>query len=114
MIAIDSAASDLRPTVLALLGVKTSGVFFGQDLLGANPEQRAFLVNYQELGYLTPGSYGLRHLTLLGPKKRLENYSVNADGDLTKVTDDDMTSSKVIAFFQRVDEVFNGCKYVKH
>ena len=113
MIAIDSAASDLRPTVLALLGVKTSGVFFGQDLLGANPEQRAFLVNYQELGYLTPGSYGLRHLTLLGPKKRLENYSVNADGDLTKVTDDDMTSSKVIAFFQRVDEVFNAGKYVR-
>ena len=45
---------DLPPTVLALLGIRTRGVFFGQNLLGPAPEARAFLVNYQELGYLTP------------------------------------------------------------
>ena len=109
-----SSQIDLTPTVLALLGIKTNGVFFGQNLLGENPEQRAFLVNYQELGYLTPTPNGLRHLTLLGPKKRLENYSVSTDGDLTKVPDDRLKSNKAIALFQRVDEVYNGGKYVKH
>ena len=109
-----SSQIDLTPTVLALLGVKTNGVFFGQDLLKANPEQRAFLVNYQELGYLTPTPDGLRHLTLLGPKKRLENYSVSTDGELTKVPDDSVKSNKAIALFQRVDEVYSGGKYVEH
>ncbi len=107
-----SSQVDLPPTILAMLGIKTDGVFFGQNLLGENPEQRAFLVNYQELGYLTPTPDGLRHLTLLGPKKRLENYSVSADGDLTKVPDDAAKSEKAIALFQRVDDVFNGGKYV--
>lgn len=109
-----SSQIDLTPTVLALLGVKTNGVFFGQDLLGTNPKERAFLVNYQELGYLTPTPDGFRHLTLLGPKKRLENYSVSTDGDLTKVPDDSLKSNKAIALFQRVDEVYNGGKYVMH
>lgn len=113
---IDTMSSqiDLTPTVLALLGIKTDGVFFGQNLLGKNPEGRAFLVNYQELGYLTPTADGQRHLTILGPKKRLENYSVNADGDLTKVPDDSLKSNKAIALFQRVDEVYSGKKYISH
>lgn len=113
---IDTMSSqiDLTPTVLSMLGIKTGGVFFGQNLLGDKPEQRAFLVNYQELGYLTPTADGNRHLTLLGPNKRLENYSVNIDGDLTKVPDDSVRSAKVIAFFQRVDEVYSGGKYRDH
>ena len=109
-----SSQIDLPPTLLAMLGINTEGVFFGQNLLAENPDQRAFLVNYQELGYLTPSSNGQRHLTLLGPKKRLENYSVNSDGDLTKVPDDKLKSDKAIALFQRVDDVFNGGKYVNH
>jgi phosphoglycerol transferase MdoB-like AlkP superfamily enzyme len=111
---IDNMSSqiDLPPTILAMLGIETKGVFFGQNLLGENPEERAFLVNYQELGYLTPAPDGLRHLTLLGPKKRLENYSVSTNGDLTKVPDDKIKSDRAIALFQRVDEVFNGGKYL--
>ncbi len=109
-----SSQIDLPPTILAMLGIKTKGVFFGQNLLGDNPEQRAYLVNYQELGYLTPTPDGQRHLTLLGPKKRLENYSVNSDGDLTKVPGDKGRDDKAVALFQRVDEVFNGGKYVQH
>nr|HPO25773.1 LTA synthase family protein [Arenimonas sp.] len=109
-----SSQIDLPPTILAMLGIKTKGVFFGQNLLGDNPEPRAYLVNYQELGYLTPTPDGQRHLTLLGPKKRLENYSVNSDGDLTKVPGDKGRDDKAVALFQRVDEVFNGGKYVQH
>jgi phosphoglycerol transferase MdoB-like AlkP superfamily enzyme len=109
-----SSQIDLPPTLLAMLGIKTDGIFFGQNLFGDKLEQRAFLVNYQELGYLTPTTDGLRHLTMLGPKKRLENFSVSADGELTKVSDDRIKDEKAIAIFQRVDEVFNGGKYVSH
>ncbi len=106
-----SSQIDIVPTVLAMLGIETDGVFFGQNLLGGNTDERAFLVNYQELGYLTPGSDGLRHLTLLGPGNRLENYSVDMEGDLTKVPDDSLKSDKAIALFQRVDEVYSSGKY---
>ncbi len=111
---IMSSQIDLTPTVLSMLGIKTDGVFFGQNLLGKDPEQRAFLVNYQELGYLTPTADGLRHLIILGPKKRLENYSVNADGDLMKVPDDKLKSDKAVALFQRVDDIYSSKKYISH
>lgn len=109
-----SSQIDLPPTLLAMLGIKTDGIFFGENLLAEHPQQRAFLVNYQELGYLTPTTDGLRHLTLLGPKKRFENYSVSADGDLTKVTDTAAQTDKAIAIFQRVDDVFKSGKYINH
>lgn len=106
-----SSQIDLPPTLLTMMGVDTKGVFFGQDLLAKHVDQRAFLVNYQELGYLTPTPDGLRHLTILGPKKRVDNYSVNTDGDLTKVFDDRPRTDKAIALFQRVDEVYGNGKY---
>ncbi len=106
-----SSQIDIPPTILAMLGIKTGGVFFGQNLLAANPQPRAFLVNYQELGYLIPAPDGLRHLTLLGPKKRLESYSVSSDGDLTKVPNEAEKTDKAVALFQRVDDVYNGGKY---
>ena len=113
---IDAMASqiDLPPTLLSMAGIETGGIFFGQNLLADHIDQRAFLVNYQELGYLTPSADGLRHMTLLGPKKRVESYSVSDDGDLTKVRKNTAQSEKAIALFQKVDDVFNGGKYVNH
>lgn len=102
---------DLTPTVLALLGIRTDGVFFGQNLLAADPEQRAFLVNYQELGYLTPTADGGRDLIILGPKKRADSYAVNADGELRPRPDDAAATARAVALFQRVNEVYTGGRY---
>ena len=102
---------DLTPTVLALLGIRTDGVFFGQNLLAADPEQRAFLVNYQELGYLTPAADGGRHLIILGPKKRADSYAVNAEGELRTLPDDAAATARAVALFQRVNEVYTGGRY---
>ena len=106
-----SSQIDLTPTVLAMLGIRTDGVFFGQNLLAANPEQRAFLVNYQELGYLTPTADGGRHLIILGPKKRADSYAVNADGELRAIADDAAATARVVALFQRVNEVYTQGRY---
>lgn len=105
---------DLTPTVLTLLGVKTGGVFFGQNLLSANPEQRAYLVNYQELGYLTPTPDGNRNLIILGPKKRIDTYLVNQAGELLKIPDNKIADDHANALFERVNEVFTSGQYLMH
>lgn len=105
---VDSMSSqiDLAPTLLAMLGINTGGVFFGQDLLADNPEQRAFLVNYLELGYLTPAPDGKRQLIVLGPKKRVDSYSVDSGGELSKIPGKIPEEGKAIALFQQVNEVY--------
>jgi phosphoglycerol transferase MdoB-like AlkP superfamily enzyme len=107
---VDSMSSqiDLAPTLLAMLGINTGGVFFGQDLLADNPEQRAFLVNYLELGYLTPAPDGKRQLIVLGPKKRVDSYSVDSGGELLKVPGNISDEEKAIALFQQVNEVYGS------
>ena len=113
---LESMASqiDLTPTVLAMLGVQTGGVFFGQNLLASNAVPRAFLVNYQELGYLTPQADGSRNLIILGPKKRVDNYSVNTEGELRKIPANKAAEDKAVALFQRVNEVYTSGLYRMH
>ena len=113
---LESMASqiDLTPTVLAMLGVQTGGVFFGQNLLASNAVPRAFLVNYQELGYLTPQANGSRNLIILGPKKRVDNYSVNTEGELRKIPANKAAEDKAVALFQRVNEVYTSGLYRMH
>lgn len=109
---LDSMSSqiDLAPTLLAMLDIDTGGVFFGQDLLAENPEQRAFLVNYLELGYLTPAPGGKRQLIVLGPKKRIDSYSVDAGGAQIKIPGNSADEDKAIALFQRTNEVYASGK----
>lgn len=55
---IDTLASqiDLGPTLLALLNVGYRSRFFGHDILHDGPaHQRAFMANYQTVGYLEDG-----------------------------------------------------------
>lgn len=101
---------DLPPTVLALLGIRTRGVFFGQNLLGPAPEARAFLVNYQELGYLTPTADGNRQLIVLGPKKRVETFAVDAEGELARVSGRRAEEDRAVALFQKANEIFTSGK----
>ncbi len=103
-----SSQIDLAPTLLSMLGINTGGVFFGQNLLADNPEQRAFLVNYLELGYLTPAPDGQRQLIVLGPKKRVDSYSVDSGGELRKIPGKEPEQDKAVALFQQVNEVYGS------
>ncbi len=50
-----SSQIDLAPTLLGLLNFSYDSHFYGQDMLKSGPKlQRAFISNYQQLGYLTP------------------------------------------------------------
>jgi phosphoglycerol transferase MdoB-like AlkP superfamily enzyme len=65
---IDTLASqiDVAPTLLALLNFSYRSHFFGHDIIAEGPKhQRAFLANYQTVGYLEDGV-----LVELRPQKR--------------------------------------------
>jgi phosphoglycerol transferase MdoB-like AlkP superfamily enzyme len=56
---------DIPPTLLGLLGMSYTSRFYGQDLFALEPgRERAFIGNYQKLGYLQGD-----RLIQLGPKR---------------------------------------------
>lgn len=64
---------DLAPTLLDLLGAKGDDHFFGQSLFESEPlPSRAFVSNYQELGY-----YKNDVLTVLSPKQKVEAFRID-------------------------------------
>lgn len=76
---VDRLASqiDLAPTLLALLRIGGPQRFLGHDILTMPAEgERAFLSNYQELGYLKHGV-----LTVLSPRRRVTAFRVREDSD---------------------------------
>lgn len=64
---------DIAPTLLEVLGKNGSAQFFGQSFFSPRPAaQRAFISNYQALGYLKDNT-----LTVLLPKQEVESYAVD-------------------------------------
>lgn len=67
---------DVAPTLLDILGARGSQHFFGQSIFEAERKhlpQRAFISNYQELGY-----YKDNTLVVLSPKRKAQAYTVDA------------------------------------
>lgn len=64
---------DIAPTLIEVLGKEGDDHFFGRSVFEAGPSpQRAFISNYQELGYLRDNT-----LTVLLPKRRVESYRID-------------------------------------
>lgn len=64
---------DLAPSLVEVLGRKGDDHFFGRSVFESGPPlERAFISNYQELGYLRNGV-----LTVLHPKGRVESFRVD-------------------------------------
>ncbi len=67
---------DVAPTLLGRLNMSYDGKFFGQDIFRVPPgEERAFVANYQSLGYLRDG-----RLVMLYPKRRV-TVAANANAN---------------------------------
>jgi len=63
---------DIAPTLLDVLGRPGAENFFGQSAFSPTPVARAFISNYQALGYLRDGV-----LTVLLPKGGVQSYRVD-------------------------------------
>jgi len=103
-----SSQIDLPPTIAALLGVPDGGRFFGQDRLLADPQQRAFLGNYQEIGLLTPGERGERDLVVLSPRQRVAQYRIGSDGSQRAVAVDAAKAERAIAQYELADRLYRS------
>ncbi len=94
---------DVPPTILDLLGAAGDDHFFGQGLFEeAGLPARAFVSNYQELGY-----YKDDMLTVLLPKRRVEAFRVDPRTfAATAAEPDPRLTDEAIAYYQSASRAF--------
>lgn len=87
---------DIPPTLLDVMNLPGGERFFGQSLFKQDPQnRRAFISNYQELGYLKAGK-----LIVLGPKKHVETFLIAADGNAEPTELDAVLRDEAVAYYQ--------------
>ena len=68
-----SSQIDVAPTLFGLLNWNYESKFFGKDILKMNPEdERAFIANYQKLGFIKND-----RLTILSPQQKVTSYKID-------------------------------------
>jgi len=98
---------DIPPTLFALLGVEGDDHFFGnpvheQKLTG----ERAFISNYQSLGY-----YKRDMLIVLKPKQKIESYRIDPKTlEATPAPIDEALRDEAIAYYQTASLAFKQHK----
>ena len=90
---------DLGPTLFGLLKWQYHSKFFGKDILAADFTPRAFIGNYQRLGYLEDG-----YLAILNERQGIAQYQVvketMQDAVLVPVAEKKELSGKAICSYQ--------------
>lgn len=87
---------DVPPTLIRLMGYKGADHFFGDNIFGHNYNERAFVSNYQSLGY-----YKNNKLVVLLPKRKVEIYQVNPKNYSTfSIEIDNELLQEAIAYYQ--------------
>jgi phosphoglycerol transferase MdoB-like AlkP superfamily enzyme len=93
---------DIPPTLLDAMGLPGDDHFFGQSLFEQRAEnRRAFISNYQELGYLKGG-----RLVVLGPKQRVDTFRIDANGEASPVPPDVRLRDEAVAYYQTAFKAF--------
>jgi phosphoglycerol transferase MdoB-like AlkP superfamily enzyme len=94
---------DIPPTILDVLGATGDDHFFGQGLFeDAKLPSRAFVSNYQELGY-----YKDDMLTVLLPKRRVEAFRIDPQSFAATPADPDpRLTDEAIAYYQTASRAF--------
>jgi phosphoglycerol transferase MdoB-like AlkP superfamily enzyme len=101
---------DLVPTLIDVLGARGDEHFFGQSLFEeTNLPPRAFISNYQELGY-----YRGDRLVVLSPRQRVETFAIDpASFAASPVANDDALTDEAVADYQTASKAFKsgGMRY---
>ena len=94
---------DIAPTLLDLLGARGQELFWGRSFFAAQrpARERAFISNYQELGYYTGD-----RLVVLGPRQKVEMYAVDAQGASTPIAVEPQLRDEAIAWYQTASQAF--------
>ena len=90
---------DLGPTLFGMLNWHYNSKFFGKDILAADFTPRAFIGNYQRLGYLEDG-----YLAILNERQGIAQYQVASetmqDAVLVPMAENKDLSNKAICSYQ--------------
>jgi phosphoglycerol transferase MdoB-like AlkP superfamily enzyme len=94
---------DIAPTILDILRVDGDDYFFGRSVFEVAPvRDRAFISNYQELGYLHGDV-----LTVLSPRRRIAAYRVDAATFAsTPMPVEPQLAKEAIAYYQTAARAF--------
>ena len=94
---------DIAPTLMEVLGKNGSAQFFGRSFFEPGPDQqRAFISNYQALGYLKDNL-----LTVLLPKQVVESYQVDPKTLATSPAPvNEQLLKEAIAYYQTASKAF--------
>lgn len=95
---------DVPPTLLNLLGAAGAEDFFGHDLFDPATGARAFISNYQALGY-----YKNDRLIVLAPRQRVSAYRIDPRTyEATPVAADPKLVQEAIAYYQTAARAFRA------
>jgi phosphoglycerol transferase MdoB-like AlkP superfamily enzyme len=98
---------DIAPTMLGLLDFRYYTKFFGRDVLRSPPESdRAFVANYQTLGYLKGD-----RMVLLQPRRKVEVFRVDRDMGIVEPVEDTPALREAISFYSVASYVFRSGLY---
>jgi len=96
---------DVAPTLLGIMNWTYNSKFFGKDILKMAPdEERAFISNYQKLGYIKND-----RLTILSPQQKVTHYHINPEsGEMKADQDDPEFENETIMYYQSANYVFKN------
>lgn len=93
---------DIAPTLMQVMGMPQTG-FFGASMLAAQQgEPRAFISNYQDLGY-----YKHDQLIVLSPRRTVKAYAIDPHSfEASPIAVNPQLASEAIAYYQTADHAF--------
>lgn len=86
---------DLLPSLIDLLNLKDDSPFFGKSFFQKDFEERAFIGNYQYVGYFKDGT-----LTTLGPNRKVRSYYYDLSMKSQRDSEDLTNVDEAISFYQ--------------
>lgn len=94
---------DLLPSLIHLLGLQDNSPFFGQSMFNENwKEERAFVGNYQYVGY-----YRDQVLTTLGPNRMIRNYHYDPKGKIQESQKESIFIEEAISHYQVASKILD-------
>ncbi len=99
---------DLVPTILGLMNLNYTSRFLGYDIYNmVLGNERAFISNYEDIGYLKKGK-----LVILSPRKKSNTYKLNySSGKNEMVIGLDSLINEAIAWYQGASYLYKSAKY---
>jgi len=101
---IDKLASqiDIGPTILGLMNWTYKSKFFGKDILKMQPsDERAFIANYQKLGFIKND-----RITILSPQQKVSHYKFNRiTGEMVDQPVDKEYLDEAVVYYQSANYV---------